>query len=120
MDIKELQAKLTIYKTGPVEWPAWLRRIQLPTHYENEYLLVDCYESSNTAGAAAKMWSIIFYPKKNFQHFTSYHNLCKITRSKITKVRGDEQGRLAIRFYDMRKNPNADIITAILQYLFEN
>lgn len=117
VDIKELQAKLTIYKSGPVEWPAWLRKIQLPTHYENEYLLVDCYESSNTAGAAAKMWSIIFYPKKDFRHLETYLTLSKITRVKITKVR-DNSERWAIRFYDMTKNPTADIVIEILKYIF--
>lgn len=119
VDIKELQAKLTIYKSGPVEWPAWLRKIQLPTHYENEYLLVDCYESSNTAGAAAKMWSIIFYPKKDFRYLETYLTLSKITRVKITKVR-DESTRWAIRFYEMTKNPTADIIMSILKYIFED
>ena len=120
MNFKELQTKIAVYKSGPVAWPAWLRKIQLPVHYENEYLTVDCYESSNTAGAASKMWSIIFYPKKDFQYLNSYYNLCKLTRSKITKVRGDEQGRLAIRLYEMRKNPTDEIILDILTYIFNN
>ena len=123
MDIKELQSKLNIYKTGPVERPAWMGKIQFPTRYENEYLIVDYYESFNapgTAGAVAKMWSIIFYPKKDFQFLNTYYNLCQFTRSKITRLRDDEQGRFAIRFYDMRKNPTNEIILDILNYIFQN
>ena len=40
MNFKELQTKIAVYKSGPVAWPAWLRKIQLPVHYENEYLSV--------------------------------------------------------------------------------
>ena len=123
MNIKELQSKLNIYKTGPVEYPAWMGKIQFPTPYENEYLIVDYYESFNgpgTAGAVAKIWSIIFYPKKDFQFLNTYYNLCLFTESKITRGRYDEQGRFAIQFYNMRKNPTNEIILDILNYIFQN
>lgn len=123
MDIKELQSKLNIYKTGPIEYPAWTGKIQFPTPYENEYLIVDYYESVNgpgTAGAVAKIWSIIFYPKKDFQFLNTYYNLCLFTESKITRERYNEQGCFAIQFYNMCKNPTNEIILDILNYIFQN
>lgn len=115
--VNAMKLKLNKYKIKPVE-TKYIKRGKLDMEYENEFMLFDCYETSNTQGITSKMWSLIFYPKKDFQHLKYYVELSKITRLEITKVR-DNSGRWAIRFYDMCKNPGPITIVEILEYIFK-
>lgn len=109
--------KLNNYKKGATE-SKYIKNGQISTRFENEFISFDCYETSNKHGITSKMWSFIYYPKKDFKHLHSYIELSTITSIKITKVR-DNSGRWAIRFYDMTKNPEPEFVTEILNYIFK-
>lgn len=115
--INTMKLKLNKYKTGSVE-TKYIKNGRLNLTFENEFMLFDCYETSNKKEIESKMWSLIFYPKKDFQHLENYIALSKITRIKTTKVRDDSE-RWAIRFYDMNQNPTSTIVVEILEYIFK-
>lgn len=112
-----LTLKFNSYKKGATE-SKYIKNGQTPIKYENEFICFDCYETSNKKGITSKMWSFIYYPKKDFKHLQNYIELSTITRIKITRVR-DNSNRWAIRFYDMKKNPEPEFVIELLNYIFK-
>lgn len=118
IEYDKMKTKLNKYKVGLVDYSSPVKET-LSVNYQNDYLSFDGYRTSNSKGNTSKMWSLLFFPKKDFQQLKGYIELGKITRIKTTKVKDNISGRWAIRLYDMHKNPDESIIISILNYIFK-
>ncbi len=124
MKIDELIKKISLYK-GKGTSQFW--RMDKDYAYENEYISVKRLDSSNKAGGHkvfnGKQWSIIFMQKKDFSHLTNWQSLKQHLGEdlKITKVtRGRYKDCYGIRLYKMSADPSNEIVTDILNFIFEN
>ena len=121
MTLNELNNSIEYFKKGETE-RCFLRVKDFIT-YSNDYIKVIRIDSSNkwvSENKMAKMWSIIFELKKNFTSLTNYKNLCNEFDIKITPVtKGMLKGCYGLRIYNMKRNPNREIILDILNYIFE-
>lgn len=125
MNVEKLLKNLEFYRNSITEQTIK----DIPFKYENEFLTVIKYTSSNKAlqksdknsNKNGKQWNIIYYPKNNFENLTTWKAL--ITQSdlriKITPFRSQKQNYLlAIRIYKMSREPDTQIIQSILDYIF--
>ena len=102
---------------------AWTKRDNLVI-FENDYISVCRVDSSNKwvgVNEMEKMWSIIFYLKKDFTMLPNYVELAKILNISVTPVtRGKLEGCYGIRIREMKQEPDRDIVLTILNYIFAN
>lgn len=128
MKIEELNNKMKKYLTGEtdVRWTGsryWNEKEVL--FYENNYLKLVEIASSNKwldkiNHKFAKMWSIIFEFKNPFTSLENFKIFKKQYNINITPVyKGRNIGCLAIRIYNMKLEPDNDIVKAILDFIFD-
>ena len=100
---------------------SWIKDQSL-IKYDNEYVSVIRVDSSNKwigYDKMTKMWSIIIEIRKSFTYLPNYKALQNFLNLKITPVnRGRLVGHYGIRIYDMKKDPDYQIIRAILDFIF--
>ena len=91
--------------------------------YVNEYVAVRRIDSSNRwvgPNKMEKVWSVILNLKKDFENLPTYIQLRKNLNVAVTPVRkGRLSGCYGLRIYGMRKEPTAQIIKEILDFIFE-
>lgn len=120
MDIEELKNEINNYNLCTTH-RGWIMN-ENSLNYSNEYLSVVRVDTSNHwigQDKMSKMWSIIFKRKENFEHLTNYHRLQDNFHINITPViRGKNKGCYGLRIYDMRQNPDSNIIKDILDFIF--
>lgn len=120
MTIQDLKNKINEYNFGETRrsWVVGDNSIL----YSNDYINVIRFDSSNRwidNDKMSKMWSIIFDKKKDFTHLKQYQVFQNSFNVKITPVtRGKIRGYFGIRIYDMKQEPNSDIIKIILDFIF--
>lgn len=125
MNVEKLLKNLEFYRNSITEQTI----TDIPFKYENEFLTVIKYTSSNKAlqkndknsNKNGKQWNIIYYPKNNFENLTTWKALIAQSdlRIKITPFRSQKQNNLlAIRIYKMSREPDTQIIQSILDYIF--
>lgn len=121
MNLETLLKNLVFYRNSITEQTIK----DIPFKYENEFLTVIKYTSSNNAStsdkANGKQWNFIFSPKNNFENLETWKALIAQSdlRIKITPFRSQKQDNLlAIRIYKMSREPNDHIIQSILDYIF--
>jgi len=127
MKLDELKNLLDYYrKEKDTTSRAWIESCDYIT-YENEYIVLKRVDTSNKwlgtphNSEMEKMWSIIVKVKKDFTKLTNYQNLKKIIKLKTTPVKGAKStfaGCYGIRLYGLKKDPSAQILNAILNYIF--
>ena len=90
--------------------------------YENEYLSVKRIDSSNKwigENKMEKMWSIIFSARKSFINLPTFRQLKQVVNVAVTAVkRGEMVGCYGIRIYGMTRDPNEQIVKAVLDFIF--
>ena len=96
-------------------------------NYENDYISVLRIDSSNKwttdkdSGFMSKMWSIIIKLKKDFSCLENFKALKTILSIKISPVtKGALVGNYGIRIYDMRQEPDSEIVKEILDFIFQS
>ena len=120
MTISVLITKLNAYKIGSTE-RSWKMKNQ-ELSYENEYIKFIRMDSSNkwiSTSEMEKQWGIIFEMKTNFSYLSTYQDLssrCDIAVTRVTK--GKNAGCYGLRFYKMKKDPDAEIVLDIFNYIF--
>ena len=121
MTILELIKKLDSYKTGQTK-KSWMMQKQ-QVNYSNQYITVIRIDSSNKwlpSMEMEKQWSIVFEKHKDFSHLANYQSLISKYNIKITPVRtGKNTGCYGLRVYGMKKDPDLQIITDILDFIFK-
>lgn len=120
MTITELINKFNTFDCGETV-RSWTRNPQM-LHYENEYIKCVRIDSANRHIANNKMskqWSIIFEKKKDFDNLPNYRELQKQMNVKITPVRrGELAGCWGLRIYNVHKEPNCEMASMILDFIF--
>ena len=120
MTISELITKLNTYKIGSTE-RAWKMKNQ-ELSYENEYIKFIRMDSSNkwiSTSEMEKQWGIIFEMKTNFSGLSTYRELSSKYDVAVTRVtKGKNAGCYGLRFYKMKKEPDAEIVLDIFNYIF--
>lgn len=125
MNIDQLMNALEKYKCGETSRHYTMQSF----NYENEYIFCARLDSSNkwldhNRTEMTKTWSIIYFPKKEFQNLPNFMQLKSRTSIKINKFnpRNEENKHLkgchALRFYGMKQEPDEDIIRKILDFIF--
>jgi hypothetical protein len=120
MDIKSLKSIIDNYNNCDTE-RRWTKSREM-LNFENEYIKVLRIDSANKwigSNSMIKMWSIIFSYKKSFTQLKNYSEISRVLDIEITPVqRGELKGNYGIRIRNMRKEPNAEIIKILLDYIF--
>lgn len=120
MNIDELKIKINNYNLGTT-YRGWIMRNDALS-YSNVYLSVVRIDTSNRwigPNKMSKMWSIIFNKKENFMHLNKYCILKDNFRVNVTPViKGKNKGCYGLRIYDMKKDPDVNIIKEILDFIF--
>ena len=135
MDINEIMSMINRYRTpeqlnnmricetqAPFVTPAFVTDGRI--EFSNRFIDAVEFTSSNShedyRGNREKMWSIIVSMKEDFSHLATFRELSRRLDIRITPVRsGKNKGCFGIRIYNMYKNPDRDIIMAILEYIFQ-
>ncbi len=120
----DLLEELKKYKTGETE-RSWMMQSKADSvFFENDYIKLVRIDTSNKWVGGAEMikqWSIIYHQKKAFTHLPNYLLLKNNYNIRITPVRtGINKGCYGLRFYEMKKDPNGQIVLAILKFIFNN
>ena len=117
-DLKQYKVKQTVRH--------WTKN-ELLVNFENDYIKVIRIDSSNKwtadkdAGYMSKMWSIIINIKQRFENLDNFKILQNHIDIRITPVMsGKLKGYFGIRIYNMRQEPDSNIILSILNFIFEN
>lgn len=127
MDIKDLIKHIEdINNISHTDRKVTVGKKRIPIEYENDFIKVIKIETSNkwldpqTKTKMTKQWSIIYSLKKQFAHLSGWINLVKSSiRIKNTPVRSNSNyTQYGIRIYDMKSEPNTEIITMVLDYIF--
>ena len=120
MTISDLIAKLNTYKIGSTE-RSWKMRNQ-ELSYSNEYIKFIRMDSSNkwiSTSEMEKQWGIIFEMRTNFTQLSTYRELASKYDVAVTRVtKGKNAGCYGLRFYKMKKDPDAEIVLDIFNYIF--
>lgn len=120
MTLEQLKALLQKHNNGVMDrtWDS-----KQGFSYTNEYISAVAIDSSNnwvSKDEMIKMWSIIFKMKKAIHFLPKYKELQKILSIDITPVRkGQNKGCYGIRIYNVKQEPNADIVKNILDFIFQ-
>ena len=121
MTISDLINKLDTYKIGQTE-KSWKMQNQ-QINYSNQYITVIRIDSSNKwlpNLEMEKQWGIIFEKKQDFSHLANYLSLTSKYDIKITPVKtGKNAGCYGLRVYGMKKDPDPQIVTDILDFIFK-
>ena len=121
MTISELITKLNSYKIGSTE-RSWKMKNQ-ELSYVNDYITFVRMDSSNkwiSTSEMEKQWGIIFELKNSFLHLATYRELASKYDVAITRVtKGKNAGCYGMCFYKMKKDPDAEIVLNIFNYIFE-
>lgn len=122
--LNQLLKNLELYKVKDTS-RNWTRKDE-EYSYNNEYVSVIRIASSNkwtkdpTHNYMLKMWSIVVDIKKDFTNLENYIKLKKAIDIDITPVRkGKYKGYQGIRLYEMTKEPDIQIVSEILNYIFK-
>lgn len=125
MTIDELMKELENYKSGETS-----RSYDLPAFsYENDYIACARLDDSNkwiddNKTAMIKTWTIVYHPKKDFQHLPNFIQLKSRTDIDIKKFTPKKEKYknlkdcYGIKIYGMKQKPNEDIIRKILDFIF--
>lgn len=119
-----LLEELKRYKNGETERSWMMDSKGGSVSFENEYIKLVRIDTSNKWVGDAEMikqWSIIFHQKKVFSHLPNYLLLKNNFNIRITPVsKGINKGCYGLRIYEMKKDPNEQIVLAILKFIFNN
>jgi len=111
---------LTQYKEGLTEQ----RWAMGDYKYRNDYINVLRVDTSNKAGGSkinqGKQWSIIFERTTNLllEDLARYKELVQLSGYIRITPRIGYNGQYGIRFYNMTKNPDTEILNNLFDYLF--
>lgn len=125
MNIDELMKELEKYKIGETS----RRYTMQPFNYENDYISCARLDSSNkwldaNKTMMIKTWTIVYHPKKDFQHLPNFMQLKSKISIKIKKFTPREEKNkglkdcYGIKFLEMKQEPDEDIIRKILDFIF--
>lgn len=91
--------------------------------YKNGYIDLVSLDSSNkwlSSTEMEKQWSIIINKKKEFSSLPNFSLLKERGLLTLTPVNsGENKGCFGIRLYGMKKDPDAEIIKKLLDFIFE-
>lgn len=126
LTLESLQEKLSHYNSAKSRTNrSWTMDHWMLTGYQNEYIEVLRIDSSNKwlgrphYSEMGKMWSIIVKKKKNFSQLENYIALKHILNIKLTPVtKGTYVGNYGIRIYNMKYEPDREILLSILTFIF--
>lgn len=124
MTINELINEIKKYNDIDVTKKSWVKVDSFD--FSNDYIELLSIESSNKHGTNSmiKQWSIIIDLKKDLKLINNFNKLLINEEFKValTPVRPNSKfsGKWGIRFYDMKKDPNNEIVYIILKYIFNN
>jgi len=123
--MENLLAKLKPYRDFLTD-RSWTKEESM-LEYNNEYISVLRIDSSNkwilinNQKTMSKMWSIIINKKQDFSNIKNFLELKKSLKINITPVnKGKFIGNYGIRIYDMKQEPDSEIIKEILDFIFKN
>ena len=118
--ISDIVARINSYKTGNADRRWKMKNQELV--FDNEYITVIRVDSSNkwiSSTEMEKQWGIIFKMKKDFTHLPKYKELSSQCDIAVTPVRtGKNAGCYGLRVYKMKRDPDQEILTEILNYIF--
>ena len=118
--ISDLVAKINLFKSGSVD-RRWKMKNQ-EFSFDNEYITVVRIDSSNkwiSSTEMEKQWGIIFEMKKDFTFLPKYKELTSHCDIAVTPVRsGKNAGCYGLRVYKMKRDPDEEVLTDILNYIF--
>ena len=118
--ISDLVAKINSFKNGNADRRWKMKNQELI--FDNEYITVIRVDSSNkwiSSTEMEKQWGIIFEMKKDFTFLPKYKELTSRCDIAVTPVRsGKNAGCYGLRVYKMKRDPDEEILTDILNYIF--
>lgn len=118
--LSEMVARINSFKNGNAD-RRWKMKDQ-ELVFDNEYITVVRVDSLNkwiSSTEMEKQWGIIFVMKKDFTHLPKYKELSSHCDIAVTPVRtGKNAGCYGLRVYRMKRNPDVEILTEILNYIF--
>ena len=126
MSINELVNQLNSYR-GDYTIQKFFIGGEIDVQFENDYIFGGIVKTSNKSGGESlsrgKTWAIIINKKKDFENLPNYKLLkAELLKSDSNlKVTPDRSATMTdgIRLYGMSDNPTAEIIYAILEFIFD-
>lgn len=120
LSLSKIMSRIEPFKIGGAD-RRWKMKDEEIT-FENEYIKVVRIDSSNkwiSSTEMVKQWGIIFKEKQNFTHLPNYRQLAEKCNITVTPVRsGRNAGCYGLRVYGMKKDPTAEIVLDILNFIF--
>ena len=118
--VTDIVTRINSYKNGNTNRSWKMRNQELV--FDNEYITVVRVDSSNkwvSSTEMEKQWGIIFKMKKDFTHLPKYKEISSRCDISVTPVRtGKNAGCYGLRVYRMKRDPDVEILTEILDYIF--
>lgn len=118
--ITDIVERINSFKSGSAD-RRWKMKDQ-ELAFDNEYITVIRVDSSNrwiSSTEMEKQRGIIFEMKKDFTYLPKYKELAAHCDIAVTPVvTGKNAGCYGLRVYRMKRTPDSEIFTEILNYIF--
>lgn len=116
MDINELMDILIKYKNGTNSLADNTFEPD-PSQFENEYISMGTFNSSNVKVGGPKQWNIIYISKSSYEHLSKFQQLknngeirVAITKYKAQTRKELEDCNQGLRLYDMVSEPDKKLL----------